>query len=116
MTREIVIDALRMAWFKCHPGKQGKIDLSKQSDSGRPVRQSRLQGCTQGVRHRPRTKPPRGWLDTGLCRSDAVRAGLAYQLDDDIGSLFFTEQTSMPPRFATPLRDAAHCCGRLGSV
>jgi putative transposase len=25
MTRDIVIDALRMAWFKCHPGKQAGL-------------------------------------------------------------------------------------------
>jgi transposase InsO family protein len=49
MTSNIVIDALRMAWFKRHPDKHA--GLLFHSDRGQPVRQPRLQGCAQGVRH-----------------------------------------------------------------
>jgi len=49
MTSNIVIDALRMAWFRRHPDKH--TGLLFHSDRGSPVRQSRLQGRPQGVRH-----------------------------------------------------------------
>jgi hypothetical protein len=42
MTRDIVIDALRMAWFKRHPGKQA--GLTFHSDRGSQYASSRLQG------------------------------------------------------------------------
>ena len=48
MTRDIVIDALRMAWFKRHPSKQA--GLMFHSDRG-SQRQQRLPGCAQRLRH-----------------------------------------------------------------
>ena len=40
MTSVVVIDALRMAWFKRHPGKHAGVLFHRDCGS-----QSRLQGC-----------------------------------------------------------------------
>ena len=49
MTRDLVIDALRMAWFKRHRGKE--YGLLFHSDRGVAVRKPRLQAGAWRVRH-----------------------------------------------------------------
>ena len=66
MTQDIVIAALRMAWFRGCPGKEAKSIFH--SDWGSQGRNHRVAGL---VRQNP-TAP-----DAGLCQPDTVRAGLA---------------------------------------
>ncbi len=57
MTREIVIDALRMAWFKRHPNKTSGLIFH--SDQWQPVREPGVPRRAQGVRHHCLDEPAR---------------------------------------------------------
>ncbi len=46
MTRDIVIDALRMAWFKRHPDKQAGLIFHSDRGSNTPVRTSETPSMT----------------------------------------------------------------------
>ena len=60
MTKDIVIDALRMAWFKRHPPPRAGADLSQRP--GQPVRQWRVQERAGRIQHHALDGPPRRLL------------------------------------------------------
>jgi putative transposase len=60
MTRDIVIDALLMAWFKRHLGKHAGLIFH--SDRGHPIRQRGLPRRPCGVRHHRLDEPTRQLL------------------------------------------------------
>ena len=70
MTRDIVIDALRMAWFKRHPSKQAGLIFH--SDRGSQYASQDFRDVLDGVRHHQLDEPARQLLGQRLQR-DAVR-------------------------------------------
>lgn len=83
MTRDIVIDALRMAWFKRHPSKQAGLMFHSDSKDFRDVLKeygiassmSRRGNCWDTQSKIPLSAA----FDAGLCQPDEVRAELACQ-------------------------------------
>ncbi len=72
MRRELVMDALRMAWFRRQPGKEARVIFH--SDRGSPILQRRLPRFAYELRH-AQFDEPQGQL-LGHC-ADGEPVGLA---------------------------------------
>jgi transposase InsO family protein len=77
MTRDIVIDALRMAWFKRHPGKQAGLmfhsDRGSQYASKDFRNMLREYGISSSMSRRGNY-----WADLGFCHNASARRCLGH--------------------------------------